>query len=352
VTRRGVYIGWVGHRNLGDDAIFHVCRTLLPEIAWTPDRSLWRRDPSLADVRNRIVHRLANRRNDEVAILGGGTLIAGGWLWIQQYAAFRERTRRPVPVFSPGVEDPVFTPANDTWNSQLADWLEALRELPSIGVRGPRSLQLLRDAGLRNVRLTGDPALAMHRGLGSAPPPERRIVAINAGRSAGRVWGDEETMLAALADAARRLHSTGWTVRFVPVWDRDVDVCRDVARRAGMSSEDVEPLVLDAREWINLVRRFDVIVTLKLHAAVLAAVAGTPFIPLEYRPKVRDFCDSIGWGEHAMRTDDFSGERVERAVRSLYDDLPAARAALNDRVGSLAAEFHQYAAELREMLLA
>jgi hypothetical protein len=78
---------------------------------------------------------------------------------------------------------------------------------------------------------------------------------------------------------------------------------------------------------------------------------GTPFVPLEYRPKVAA-SRGIGWVDHLMRTDEFTGERVERAVRALYDDLPAARAALSDRVGSLAAEFHRYAAELREMLLA
>ena len=183
------------------------------------------------------------------------------------------------------------------------------------------------EAGLKNVRVTGDPVVAMHRGLVPATSPARRIVAINAGRSEGRVWGDEETVLASLADAARRLHAAGWTVRFVPVWDKDEEPCRDVARRAGLSDADVEPLILDARQWIGMVRQFDVIVTLKLHAAVLAAVAGTPFVPLEYRPKVRDFCESIGWVDHLMRTDEFTGERVERAVRALYDDLPAARAA-------------------------
>jgi polysaccharide pyruvyl transferase WcaK-like protein len=332
--------------------MFDVCRDVFPEIAWTPLRRLWSLDPSLADRGTRLVHRLANCRGEEVAVLGGGTLIGGGSPWIAQYLGLRERVRRAIPVFSPGVEDPVYAPGNTTWRAQCAAWVDALRDLPVVGVRGPRSLQLLREAGLKNVRMTGDPVLVMHRGLAPAASPARRMVAINAGRSAGRVWGDEETVLASLADAARRLHAAGWTVRFVPVWDEDEEVCRDVARRAGLSDADVEPLILDAREWIGLVRRFDVIVTLKLHAAVLAAVAGTPFVPLEYRPKVRDFCESIGWADHLMRTDDFTGERVARAVCSLYDDLPAARAGLRDRVESLAAEFHQYAAEVREMLLA
>jgi hypothetical protein len=238
--------------------MFDVCKDVFPEIAWTPLRRLWRMDPSLADRGRRLLHRLANGRGDEVGILGGGTLVGGGSSWLKQYVGLRERVGRPIPVLSPGVEDPVFVPGNKTWSTECAAWVDALRELPVAGVRGPRSLQLLRDAGLKNVRVTGDPVLAMHRGLAPAPPAARRMVAINAGRSEGRVWGDEETVLLSLADAARRLRTAGWTVRFVPVWDKDEEVCRDVARRAGLSDADVEPLILDAREWIGMVRRFDV----------------------------------------------------------------------------------------------
>jgi hypothetical protein len=168
-----VYIGWVDHGNLGDEAMFDVCKEVFPEIVWTPLRRLHRENPSFVDRGIRFMHRLANRRGDEVGILGGGTLIGGGASWTAQYLALRKRVGRPVPVFSPGVEDPVFAPGNERWSEECAAWIDALRDLPVVGVRGPRSMPFLREAGLKNVRVTGDPVVAMHRGLVPATSPAR-----------------------------------------------------------------------------------------------------------------------------------------------------------------------------------
>jgi polysaccharide pyruvyl transferase WcaK-like protein len=57
----------------------------------------------------------------------------------------------------------------------------------------------------------------------------------------------------------------------------------------------------------------------RLHACVLAAAAGRPFVPIEYRPKVRDFALSVGMGEHVVRTDEVSGLSLVEAA----DDMGA-----------------------------
>jgi hypothetical protein len=36
MKKRGVYQGWLGHRNLGDEAIFAACVRSLSRIHWTP----------------------------------------------------------------------------------------------------------------------------------------------------------------------------------------------------------------------------------------------------------------------------------------------------------------------------
>ena len=107
-------------------------------------------------------------------------------------------------MFSPGVADPVFWSRFEDWRDTRAGWRAALEHLPEIGVRGPNSKRLLEEAGLRNVIVTGDPALALRRPA-AASTPGRRAVAINVGRANGLVWGSEERVLAALADAAARL---------------------------------------------------------------------------------------------------------------------------------------------------
>jgi polysaccharide pyruvyl transferase WcaK-like protein len=77
-----------------------------------------------------------------------------------------------------------------------------------------------------------------------------------------------------------------------------------------------------------------------------------PFVAVEYQPKVRDFADSLGWGRFAFRSDTFEGAQLERAVRDLYADLEAARAALGARVEELAQGFAAYAGRVQELLLA
>jgi len=72
------------------------------------------------------------------------------------------------------------------------------------------------------------------------------------------------------------------------------------------------------------------VVAERLHAAVLAAAVGTPFVALEYRPKVRDFAASVGFEEYTLRTDDLDG--LEERVRAAIADRKNLVAQLEPRV--------------------
>jgi polysaccharide pyruvyl transferase WcaK-like protein len=260
-------------------------------------------------------------------------------------------SHRPVPVFSPGVADPDYWSRFDGWRDTRAEWRAELADLPEIGVRGPRSKRLLDEAGFRNVTVTGDPALALRRAVVAAPPVGRRAVAINAGQSNGSMWGSEERALAAMASAAARLEKAGFEVRIFPVWSGDVAACYAMARAAGLPDDAVDPLILDPDAFLRYLDRFDVVIAIKLHAAVLAAAAGVPFVAIEYRPKVRDFTDSIGWDRFTFRSDAVEAEDLERAARELFVDLDGFRSLLDIRVSELAATFSAYATRMEEALL-
>ena len=351
--RRGLYQGWVGWRNLGDEVMFEACRRCLPRIRWTPipfadippPRSLAAR---LTSGYARSVARLSGR---SVAVLGGGTILNRIPAWLEQYRLLCRTVGKPVPVFSPGVADPAFWSGTAGWRDTRAEWRVELAKLPEVGVRGPISKRLLDEVGCGNVIVAGDPALAFHRGATPAPAARRRTVAINAGRSKGEVWGGEDRMVATLAAAARRLVAAGYDVRVFPVWDRDESVCREVVRAAGLPDDAVDPLVLEADAAMRYLDHFDVVVSVKLHAAVLAAAAGVPFVAVEYQPKVRDFTESIGWGRFTFRSDAFAAADLERAVREIDGDLAAIRDRLDARVGEMAEGFRAYARRLEEWLL-
>ncbi|MGA7227974.1 MAG: polysaccharide pyruvyl transferase family protein, partial [Acidimicrobiia bacterium] len=60
----------------------------------------------------------------------------------------------------------------------------------------------------------------------------------------------------------------------------------------------------------------------RLHACVLAAASGRPFVGIEYRPKVADFADSVGMSEFVTRSDQLSGDRlVELAAEAMTTSL-------------------------------
>lgn len=352
-TVRALYQGWLGYRNLGDEALLEACVRYLPRVRWQPlpfDAPPPRRIGAAA-LRNALTRRFAAIQGWR-AMLGGGTLINRTEHWLAQYQLLRRTSGRVVPVFSPGVADPAFWSGVPGWSDSRALWREALAELPEIGVRGPQSKRLLDEAGVRNVRVTGDPCVAFYDAAHRAQTPARRTIGVNAGTATGLMWGNEQRAGAVLAEAVKRLDRAGFDVRFFPVWQADEAACRGVARTSGLPDDRVDPLLLDPAAFIRYLDRFDVVVSFKLHAAVFAAVAVLPFVAIEYQPKVGDFTESIGWDALTFRSDQLDARTLEHAVRNLADDLSAHRDRLGSRVAELAQTFRAYAQRTEELLLA
>jgi polysaccharide pyruvyl transferase WcaK-like protein len=362
--RHGLYIGWLGEENLGDEAMFDACRLLLPSFAWRPVQDMmgprrglrtllaggprafreagWRR---VLDV---VLHEADHRTGREVALLGGGTLINRNRGWLQAYRAVKARVARPVPVFGSGVANPEFWRNTPGWADTRAEWRAELADLPAIGVRGPLSARLLDEAGVANVRVVGDPALMLAE---NGPEGDLDRVVINTGSCGGQIWGTEEGMMTGLATLARKLRARGVEVAIVPIWPPDETACRELARSAGLSDDDVSPPARTAGDYRAAIGKAAVVVAVKLHAAVLAAAAGIPFISVEYRPKVRDFADSLGWGRFCVRADQADGAALERLVEEVRADWPARRAELAERVAVLRSSLRSYSGELEALLL-
>jgi polysaccharide pyruvyl transferase WcaK-like protein len=348
---RGIYQGWTGWRNLGDEAMFESCRRTLPHIEWTARPPLDVRATSLAGRARMACGRGMERLfGSAPTLLGGGTLINRIPGWLDEYRHLRRAARRPVPVFSPGVANPEYWSGKPGWRDTRSAWRDALADLPEIGVRGPLSKRLLDEVGIPNVSVTGDPALIFHRPARQQSNGRRRI-AINAGRSNGEMWGNEDRLIAALADGGRRLAASGFSVRVFPVWDRDEAVCHEVACGAGLAPGSVDPLILAPDAFIDYLDQFDIVVSVKLHAAVLAAAAGVPFVAVEYRPKVRDFAESVGCGSQTFRSSELAGADLACAVLRVYGNLAVARERLDARVVELSQTFRAYAHRVEQLLL-
>jgi polysaccharide pyruvyl transferase WcaK-like protein len=280
--------GWLGKQNLGDEALLVAYRLLFPGFNFVPyDGGRATRE---------MVKHLPRMR---AGMLGGGTLIGQKPIWLTIPRSFL-KLRRHLVVFGTGVEEPSFWKGETT----LDEWKQLLDLCGFIGVRGPRSAELLRDIGLSQVEVVGDPVLTFAaKEINRKPIPQ--TVGINFGTSDGAVWGDEGRIREELVAFAKLAKAAGWQVEWFVVWPKDMDVTRQAAEASG-TAEHIHLICEDHEDFIRETRRLTAFVGMKLHATVLATCALTPSIMLEYRPKCRDYMDSIGQGQFTFKTSEFS----------------------------------------------
>lgn len=371
----GVYIGWTGYQNLGDEVMLGVCQERFSGFRWVPfdawnaqpqPREFFRRAArspgilfkSLGDeIRTlRRVRGLLKQGNSEsgrpMALLGGGTLINSNDEFLWQYRTAREKVGCAVPVFSCGVKTADFFAGKGSWRDRSREWVEATAELPSVGVRGPLSKQFLDAAGARNVSITGDPAVWLHRPLPDPviPIPNRSFkVGMNCG-SAKFIWGDLPALLSAQAKVVRNLVDCGYQVQLFAICPEDMATCVEVARQAHAGIAPIPEPLTTSESYAAKLRQWDLVIAFKLHAGVLAACANVPFVMLEYQPKCGDFCASIGWEDYNIRTDRADARTVLELTENLLKDLSASRKVLCQRMCDLRRKFEAYCVQLEAML--
>jgi polysaccharide pyruvyl transferase WcaK-like protein len=241
------------------------------------------------------------------------------------------------------------------WVDRRKEWVSAFAELPVVGVRGPISKALLEDAGATNVTVCGDPAVAFHRRYvgktRSRTHGNSLQVGINTGDCSGQLWGCQEDVQVALTAAACWLRESGHQIEIIPVWQKDVEACIELARNAGLDRATVTPVCYTHEAFLERVERLDLLICLKLHAGILAAAANVPFVSLEYQPKCHDFASSINWDEFSIRTDQLKPGKLIELVNGLMAQLEAKSEELCATLCKLMNNFEKYCAHIEPLLL-
>lgn len=282
------YIGWSGHHNLGDEIMLQAVRDLLP---WVDVETTG--DPG------------------KLLILGGGTLI-------NRSSYLKQVTDRDTPrvertVIGTGVASP------DYWG-EVEDpkrWVRWLSTCAYVGVRGPHSYERLRSWGYEGeAEVSGDSAL-----LVEAPPVTREPgrVVIAPAWTKGKLWGNSDAAVVdALSGAVAAWRAEG---REVIALSSSPDDDGQILQIISQVDNVLIPFVqgyLDRDGALETIASADVVVGERLHACVLAAATSTPFVAVEYRPKLADFAASVGAQELVIRTDELTGESLmERTAAAI-----------------------------------
>ncbi len=309
--RRSVtaYVGWLGEGNVGDEAMFLAHRQLFPELDFVGVPA------SSSTALTRAAGGLPWLHCQAVC-LGGGTLIGNGHFRLALENAVAGWPEAPRFTLGVGVEDPGYREGlRSGVVEELDRWRMLLERFQSVGVRGPLSQSALADLGIQSD-VVGDPALALRL---PTRPPDDGLLGLNVG-TVDDQWGlDPDAFRRQAISLARGLLGDGWRILLVPTFSDDVAFQRALADELGQGVS-VADGPLGVPEVAEQLARCQLVIAHKLHAAVLAAAVEVPAIALEYRPKCRDFQESVGRGAFVMRTDQMDEAVVRQWVRETADD--------------------------------
>lgn len=337
---RVAYVGgFFGHDNLGDEALFDAMQSLFNRCSLLK----YPRKPWLARIAS-VLPRV------HCAILGGGTLINH----LESWRRLAERCFEIFPasfVFGTGVAHPEFWSSQPGWKDTLKQWKAILGKCSYIGVRGPLSAQLLTGAGLSDVEVIGDPVLAFAM---DRPPDDGSHIpdslGLNIGQASGRLWGSEDRILQEYISLAKTAKKAGWRVKWFVVYPPDLEITRKAAELSG-TGDEIHRIYSDVARYLALVRPLSAFVGMKLHATALAACAYVPSVMLEYRPKCRDFMQSIGQGELTIRTDRVKAEQVWEIISALNSKRDEAAKALYAAIKPLSTAQRDKAEQLMQTMI-
>lgn len=359
--KRILISGYYGFNNAGDEAILRLMidnlRARLPGVELT----ILSHDP--ADTARRYGVRSVNRMNPllilrevlrcDLLISGGGSLLQDATsqrslLYYLSILKLAQVFHKKTFIYSQGVG-----PLNNEKNRiRTAD---TLHRTDGIVVRDRQSKQLLQEIGLdvSNVHVTTDPVLR-------AQPPDLRcgaeILRMEGfpARQSGRIrvgWavkaGADEGFVSRQEEAIRWLQQErNADVLLIPFHEaQDRSVARAMKQRLGASVCLLEGHYL-SEDLLSVVGNLDVMVGVRLHAMIYAAVMGVPMLGISYDPKIDSFLTSIGQAP-VSDTEHF----CLQAFVPAFDQLAAQQAEVRETIAARVLQLSQ-SLDINEDLIA
>jgi len=359
---RVVISGYYGFGNLGDEAVlFSMLQSLRREIPGLEITVLSNDPPAIARDYGVVAVNRWNTRQVADALLRGELLISGGGSLLQDVTGGKSLLyylgviwlarllRRPVMYYAQGIG-----PVNTAAGRRLVGL--TTRGVRAVTVRDGESLKDLRSMGVgRPVEVTADPVLGLRPGdinladgMGILARhgiiPGSPVVGVAVRPIPGRAtW---ETRLVQTCDNLAR---AGLQVVFIPM-----QTPGDLALSQQLGVAMLEPHViineqLNVPQMLSLVGNLDLLVGMRLHALIFAAVTGVPPLGIVYDPKVERFLNRLGI-PNAGQPRDIQSEDLTRMAQNFLTSQRELREQISRRIFELRGTAEQTAQIAHQIL--
>ena len=305
-----VFGGWFGSRNLGDDAILIGLREIMARTVADAEITAISTDPrytkevcgvdavALQSPRSLLKNRdeyLSNFRDADAVIITGGTPIYDyGYVSRAIHMGLPALQGKPLILFGVGAK-PLISPQGRAITKLL------LRRASAISVRDMYSKRVLSQLTTHLITVTGDSALFIKQEK-TLKLLERPAIVVCPRFLSGNYKAHYHTHLTQteinvarqmIAHATDSLKERGFNVYLIPFHTERLDNDLLEASRILELTRSRDAALLERPatpgQALNLLSSVDLLIGLRLHSLVLAAVAGTPIASVNYDPKIEGF---------------------------------------------------------------
>lgn len=340
---RIVISGYYGFENIGDEAILFAIIRSVKEFDPKAELVVLSNDPQYTKEKHGVdaVNRW-NIKQVAKAVKGADFMISGGGSLFQDqtshkniwyYAAVIKLARwlkKPVLVYAQGIG-----PVKHEKNQRLIKKL--FQSVQIISVRDEHSKQALEAYGVSQpIQIVPDPVLGIDpAGLQSEWLAGEQIAQKKLAVSI-RSWSHDQAYLKKVAEALDKLAAKGYAIVLVPMHGSYDEKTSKQLKKLMSQDANIAPSHCSINEKMAIIKESDVLLGMRLHALIFAAIGNTPFLALSYDPKIDAFTSIVEqtFIGHVNDTDWTAADIVE-AVERIMNDYTAEQGRLQERVKPL-----------------
>lgn len=147
----------------------------------------------------------------------------------------------------------------------------------------------------------------------------------------------------------------GFQVLFLPMYthkgQNDQGVGRELAELMVQKDNVFHlPPKLECRQMLSIISKMYAMLAVRMHAAVLSAVAGVPLISVHYAPKGESFMSNIGLPNYTLAAEDVGCDILLRRFNELVENYEQIRSVLSNSVRASFSQILSNVSRVRELL--
>lgn len=321
-----VISGYYGFANAGDEAML---TAIIKALRGTEDKvqlTVISGNPLVTAARHEVksIHRFApfsiisEIKSCDLLLSGGGSLLQDvtsrkSLLYYLSVLALGWLFNKKVMLFAQGIG-----PIRDELLRRLTKFVCGKADL--ITVRDIDSLAELQKIGVQpeKVHLTADSVLTLpqadtKRGREIlrkfSIPEDKPLIAVSV-----REWGNNENYIKEIAQAVDTIaaEKNAFIILLPLQYAVDTEICRKLQNNIKSSPSVIVDHPCDTEEFLSIIGNCMLLVGMRLHALIFAAVMEIPFVAVSYDPKIDGFVKEVA-GVSAGKVESLSAESIIKA---------------------------------------